>query len=111
MATYKVTVDIQKSVYDKLLSAFGIDDISKLSQEEIEKLGAWPYQQSRVYVARFDDGSFITYDICSGTSNYFDDVSYIAPDGRTETLECTFDIDDIEIERNGNTYIVELNIV
>ena len=111
MATYKVTVNIQKPVYDRLLRILDIDDISKLSQEEVGELGVGPDQQSRVYVAKFDDGSFITYDICSGTHNYFDDVVYIAPDGRTETLECTFSLDDLEIERNGNAYLVKLNIV
>lgn len=112
MAQHICTVDIPRSVYDRVnrLLAFGTP-FEEMTDEEMRAAGVHDHYCEGIFAANFDDGSRLNFDLCSGSSNYFDDAVWTSADGRTDvTLECAFELSDIEVETDGEVYVVNLNI-
>lgn len=106
------TFDIRKSEYDRVNRLLGIESLSEMTDSQLLAAGANTDQCEGIFAVTFDDGSTLNYDLCSGQENYFDDVVWTNPDGKRDVvLECTFDLDDIEFDVDGETYIVKLNII
>lgn len=105
-------VQISRSEYERVNRLLGIPSLSEMSDEQLILAGANTNQCEGILYAKFDDGSVLNYDLCSGTENYFDDVVWTNPDGNHDVvLDCTFELDDIEFEPgNGETYLVKLII-
>lgn len=89
-----------------------IDDLETMSEEELDAAGAKQHDRRPVYDAKFPDGSVLSYELCSGSMNYWGDVTWQAPDG-TRTVDCEpeYELDCMEVEIDGTTYVVKLNAV
>lgn len=112
MAKHICTVNIPRSVYDRVnrLLAFGTP-FEEMTDEEMRAAGVRDHYCEGIFAANFDDGSCLNFDLCSGSSNYFDDAVWTSADGRTDVaLECAFELSDIEMENDGEVYVVNLNI-
>lgn len=106
------TFDIRKSEYDRINRLLGIESLSEMTDNQLLAAGANTDQCEGIFTVTFDDGSTLNYDLCSGQENYYDDVVWTSPDGKHDVvLECMFDLDDIEFDVDGETYIVKLNII
>lgn len=61
------------------------------------------------FYVEFDNGSSLTFDLCSGKHNYYDNVVWTSADGKTNvTLDCAYELDDIEVEIASELYIVKI---
>lgn len=112
MATHTCTVPIPKSTYDRvnrLLSFY--TPFEEMTDEEMIAAGMRDHYCEGIFTAAFDDGSSLNFDLCSGSSNYFDDVVWTSADGTLDVvLECGFELSDIEFEAAGESYVVTLDV-
>ena len=109
---YIASVDIGKSTFDRVNRMFDLPLLSEMTDAQLTNAGAKPYQIDGVFYVQFADGSSLTYDLCSGSENYFDDVVWVDANGFHDIcLDCTYELADIEFEAFGNEYVVKLNIV
>lgn len=103
------TVTIPYEEFNRVNRLLAINDMEQMTDGELIALGANTNVNEGIYLATFDDGSSINFDLCSGSSNYYDDVVWTSPDGATDViLECDFALDDIEFDIDGETYIVQI---
>ena len=103
------TVKMAKIEIDRIRRLLDIPSLSDLTDDELRDMGAFTDAIEGVFAVDFDDGSRLTYDLCSGQENYFDDVMWTSADGsRDVLLECTFELDDIEFDVDGESYEVKI---
>ena len=109
---YIAIVDIDQSTSDRVNRLLNIPSLSEMDDKQLVEAGAKTYQCEGVFYVRFPDGSSLTYDLCSGSENYFDDVVWTDLNGAHDVcLDCTYKLSDIEFEAFGNEYAVKLNIM
>ena len=101
---------IQKEDLERICRLLEIEDLSSCSEKELSKLNAKRDDYQGWLDVTFDDGSNLTWDLCSGGSNYYDNVVFTR-NGDSQTLDCTYKLDDIEIDAETDIYIVRLEIV
>ena len=112
MGKHACTVKIPRDTYDRVNRLLNFDtSFEEMSDEEMRSAGVCDHYCEGIFSAEFDDGSHINFDLCSGSSNYYDDVVWTSKDGTTDvTFDCSYELSDIEAEINGETYIVNLDI-
>ena len=108
--TYKETVNISKKVFDKVNKLLEIESFEDMTDAQMREAGAHEDDCKNIYCVIFEDGCGITYDLCSGQNNYWDDVIFSSVEFGDSPVECTFELGDIELNENGNTYIVHINV-
>lgn len=86
-----------------------IDDLETVPEAELDAVGAKPHDRRPVYEAKFPDGSVLSYELCSGSTNYWGDVVWTSPD-KTRTVDCEpeYELDCMEVEIDGVTYAVDV---
>lgn len=107
---HEATVNISKEEYDKVNNLLKIESLSEMTDNELLAAGANTNTCVGIFSIEFDDGSRLNYDLCSGTTNYFDDVVWSNGDADI-VLDCMFELDDIEFEIYGEEYLVHINII
>lgn len=109
MIEHKETVYISTSEYDRINRLLDIESFYDMTDDEMEEQGVETDYYEGVFYVKFDNGSFLTWDLCSGTGNYYDNVVWTSADEKNDvTLECTFEFDDIEFEIDSELYIVKV---
>ena len=107
--TYTETVKMSAAEVDRINRLLDIVCLADLSDKELYEAGANTDQNEGVFAVDFDDGSRLTWDLCSGTSNYYDNVIWTNAEGNNSVnFDCEYELDDIEFEIDGNTYIVKI---
>lgn len=112
MATHTSTVQIPRDTYARVNRLLSFDiPFEVMTYEEMRDAGVCDHYCEGIFTTDFDDGSSLNFDLCSGSSNYFDDVVWSSADGTLDVaLECGFELSDIEFEAEGETYVVNLKI-
>ena len=104
---HTATVKLAKNEIDRINRLLDIPSLSDLTDDELRDMGAFTDATEGIFYAQFDDGSSLNYDLCSGQENYYDDAVWTSADGsRDVVLECSFELDDIGFEVDGETYSV-----
>ena len=75
---------------NRLLEEVDFNDSSDEMQDIIDELDARKDTMPYGFWFEFDNGSHITIDICSGSSNYYDNCQWVSSDGKDDYL---FDCD------------------
>ena len=90
--------------YNALLD---IPDLAEFDDEHLELIKDECYG---LYQFDFEDGSYITVDLCHGTGNYFDDCVWHSKDGKRDVIfDCSYCIDtEMEFTVDNNTYVCKL---
>ena len=110
---YREVVEIEKITLDRwnfLLSK----DFDDMTDEEMEKYNAKPYDSEGGFYVEFRDGSNVTIDLASGDTNYYDDVVWHSADNNTDIVfDCSYGIGKKtdELTVNNDSYIIEWKIV
>ena len=79
-------------------------------EDKLDKLGIVKDTSENIIGVAFNDGALLDWNLCCGQSNYYDDVLFQRPNGEWETLDCTYEFDDIEIDAGTDIYIVKLDV-
>ena len=104
---YEEKVPLARSEIDRINRLLSIPSLEEMTDQELRDARANTDTFEGVFYVEFADGSTLTYDLCSGSTNYFDDVVWTSPDKRTDVvLDCEYELADIEFEAMGNTYVV-----
>lgn len=116
-------IEITKEQFDNLQKLFDIDfeDIDEngdyVQQDLIDELGAYRDDTYCSFQWEFEDGKSITYEICSGNSNYYDNAVLWKKDKENgcyyqeDYFDCDYSIaKTMEFEYNDDTYICEFEI-
>ena len=91
MANFKETVRILKSKLDAVNRLLDIESLEEMSDDELLAAGVNTSYSERIYQVTFEDGSTLDYYLCSGTTNYYDDVYWTSPDGSREVVfDCEY---------------------
>lgn len=109
--TYETDIDIsiyEKEKWNTLLK----DDIDQLPKKIAEQYNAKKYDCIGGFYAQFGDNSYLTIDLCSGGSNYYDEVIFYSG-SRNYIIDCAYEIanNDLVFQIEDNTYIVHWNVV
>lgn len=109
MGKHIATVHIPSDEFDRVNRLLSIDSLEDMADGELILQGANTNHNEGIFRVTFDDGSSLNFDLCSGTHNYWDDVVWTSSDGKTDvTLDCEYELDNIEVDIEGETYIVEI---
>ena len=103
-------VELNKEEVSRIRRLLSIENMEELSEEEKQELGCKEDDCEYIFVVEFDDGATLDWKLCSGTVNYFDDVLLKLPNFGWQDLDCTFELDDIEIDAESDIYQVKLVI-
>lgn len=111
MSKHEATVSISRSEVERINRLLAIESLENMTDDELIQQGANTHYNEGIYSVVFDDGSSMNFDLCSGITNYWDDVVWTSPDGsRDIILDCGYEIDDIEVKIDSELYIVRLDI-
>ena len=103
------TIHISNDEIERVNHLLNIESLEDMSDDDLIRQGANTNYDEGIYSVTFDDGSSLNFDLCSGTHNYWDAVVWTSADGNTDvSLECEYELSDIEVEINGETYIVKI---
>lgn len=106
---HEKTVVISADEFDRINRLLSIESLESMTESELLAVGANTHHCEGVLYVEFDDGSSLTYDLCSGTSNYFDDVVWTSADKSHDVvLDCEYELGDIEFEYEGAVYFVHV---
>ena len=109
MIKHKQIVCISTSELERINRLLAIESLEDMTDEELIQQGANTDVYEGILYVEFDNGAIITWDLCSGIHNYYDNVVWTSPDGNREVvLDCEYELNDIEVEIESELYIVKI---
>ncbi len=109
MTKHITTVKIPQETCDRVNRLLAITNMEELTDEELRQQGANTLHNENIYKAVFDNGCSLTFNLLSDNYNYWDDVTWISANGKTSiTIDSEYEIDDIEVDIESETYIVQI---
>lgn len=110
VVTHKAVVSLPKDEFARINQLLSIQSLEGLSTEELKEIGAAKNVCEGIFCAKFDNGSALNFDLCSGSNNYWDDVVWKSADETTDiTFDCEYELtESIEFEVNGELYVVTI---
>lgn len=110
VVTHKAVVSLPKDEFARINQLLSIHSLEGLSAKELEEIGAAKNACEGIFCAKFDNGSALNFDLCSGSNNYWDDVVWKSADETTDiTFDCEYELtESIEFEVNGELYVVTI---
>ena len=109
MNKHEETMHISQKEFDRINRLLSIKSLEEMTDDQLKSLGAYPNSCEGLFYVEFDDGSSLNYDLCSGSHNYFDDVTWTSADGSMDAfLDCTYSLEDFEFKIENELYIVKI---
>jgi len=116
MKQYVCEINIPKKEFDRINRLLKEVDFNYEDEEEmsniIDELDARKETMPYGFCFEFDDGSKIYIDICSGTSNYYDNCWWVSADCKEDyVFDCFYEITkENEFIHNNTSYICKFVI-
>lgn len=107
---HQVNYPISKKEVYRVRNLLEIKSFEDYSNEKLEKLGIVKDSSECIIGVAFNDGATLDWKICCGDNNYYDEVVFQRPDGELEEFDCTYELDDIEIDAGSDVYIINLEL-
>lgn len=107
--TFTETVSISKKEYERVNRLLALSSLEEMTDEELLKAGANTDEYTGVLDVTFEDGAYLTYDLCSGSHNYYDNIVW-HKDNMEIVIDCMYELDDFSVVIEGNEYCVKLQI-
>lgn len=110
--TYKEKIKITQeelNYYNELLQLDLEECLPYYDKHDIERLGAKTDDYIEIRTIEFKNGNYITIDLASGTSNYYDNIVLYSKDNEELVVsECDYKISDFSIFYKNDIYEIEL---
>lgn len=107
--TYKGKFKVNASDLKHYEELLYLDNFEDCTEEDMESVNARLFDEIQIANVTFKNGVYVLIDLCSGCSNYFDNIVVCDSQGNAvDELDCTYEIGDFEFDYNGDTYIVEM---
>jgi hypothetical protein len=103
MKTYVSEMEISRKDFDRINKLMQVDfndidengDLTEEMQSLVDELDARPDTMPYGFCFEFDNESKIYIDICSGSSNYYDNCQWVSGDCKSDYLfDCDYSIDE-----------------
>lgn len=95
--------------YNALLELDLDESLPYYNKHDIERLGAKTDDYIGIATIEFENGNYITIDIASGNSNYYDNIVLYSECGEElYVLDCFYKLDSFEFDFEDCTYIVKI---
>ena len=107
---HQVNYPISKKEVYRVRNLLEIKSFEEYSEEKLEKLGIVKCSSEYIISVAFNDGATLDWKLCCGDNNYYDEVIFQHSDGIEEELDCSYELDDIEIDAGPDIYIVTLEL-
>ena len=109
MTNYKASVIITTDEFERINRLLSIQSMEKMTEDELRTAGADKNVCEGVLFIGFDDGSYVTFNLCSDANRYYDDVVWTSADGDTDVTLCRqYALDDFEFSVGDNNYVINL---
>lgn len=109
MIIHEEIVRIPASEFERINRLLLIESLEEMTDSELIEQGANTDCCEGIFHVKFDNGSSLNFDLCSGQHNYWDDVVWTSADGaRDVVFDCEYELSDIEAEIEGELYIVRV---
>lgn len=109
MVKHEVIVRISASEFDRVNKLLAIKSLEEMTDEELLAQGANTDVCEGIFYVEFDNGASLNFDLCSGQSNYWDDVVWMSANSETSViLDCAYELDDVEVEIDSELYVVKI---
>lgn len=109
MVKHEAVVNIPTNEFDRINRLLSIESLEEMTGNELIEQGANTEVCEGIFYVEFDNGTSLNFDLCSGQHNYWDDVVWTNADKtRDITLDCEYELDDIEVEIENELYIVKV---
>lgn len=109
MIKHEATVYITTNEFDRINRLLAIESLEEMTDSELIEQGANTDYCEGIFRVEFDNGTSLNFDLCSGQHNYWDDVVWTSADEKRDVvLDCTYELDDIEVEIESELYIVKI---
>lgn len=120
----KKIINITKKECGRIITLLWITDLSeqyddptdldmkrRLGISDFGSIGAYQNDEQEIASFTFENGTHVEIALCSGESNYWIDYQIKRPDGSWFDLEPGYDLNTVEYEDNGETYVIEYRII
>ena len=107
---YTEIVKISKEEYERVNKLLALSSLEEMTDEELLEAGANTLINETIFDVKFEDGSILTYTLCSGTHNYFDDVVWNKGDEEI-VPECMFELCDFSFAVGNDEYAIKFEFV
>lgn len=109
MIKHEAIVSITKDEFDRINRLLAIESLEEMTDSELIGQGANTDVCEGIFYVEFDNGTSLSFDLCSGQHNYWDDVVWTNADSTKDVvLDCAYELDDIEVEIENELYIVKV---
>lgn len=109
-AKFKINGDKLK-YYNELLQLDLEESLPYYNKQDIERLGAIKDDYIGIATIEFENNNYITIDLASGDSNYYDNiVLYDEKGNELYVLDCDYNLNSFEFTYNNDKYIIEMEI-
>lgn len=110
--TYKAKVKMTKEElkkYNELLQLDLEESLPYYDKQEIERLGAKKEDYIEIRTIEFENGNYITIDLASGTSNYYDNIVLWNKEGQELMVsDCSYEISSFSLFYEEDIYDIEM---
>lgn len=116
MKQYVCEIEIKRYDFERINKLMDVEfekyESSPKMRKLINELDARPDTMAYGYWFEFDDGSKISIDVCSGSSNYYDNCVWRSNDDKQDyVFDCSFEIsEEMEFIHNNISYICKFII-
>ena len=109
MIRHEEIIRILASEFDRINKLLAIESLEDMTDDELRQMGATTDGHERLFYVEFDNGSSLTWDLCSGQHNYWDDVVWTSKNGKRDiVLDCEYELGDIEFEVDEEWYFIKI---
>lgn len=109
MIRHEETVNISAIQFDRINRLLAIESLEDMTDNELLEQGANTDVHEGIFYVEFDNGATMNFDLCSGNHNYWDDIVWTSPDGKTDVvIDCDYELGDIEVEIDLELYVVNI---
>lgn len=104
--TYKKKIEITQEELNYYNELLGLDLYDK---HDMERLGAKQNDYISIRTIDFDNGNYVTIDLASGDSNYFDNiVLYDKSGNELMCSDCTYELSSFSLYYDNDIYDIEM---
>ena len=101
----------QLDYYNELLQLDLDDCLPYYNEDDINRLGARKDDYIGIACIEFDNGNYVTIDLASGGSNYYDNIVLWNKEGKElMCLDCDYSLSNFDFEYENDIYHIYLVI-
>ena len=104
---HKVNYHISRKELQRIRALFSLY-YDQWNAERLSSLYIVKGTYENILSVEFDDGAMLDINLHYGDFNCYDDVLFQNSEGVSKTLDCSYDLDNIEIYTGTNIYCVTL---